>query len=137
MPHEGSAWTAASNPAIAWLNQNEWSRATARVNSFCAASLQDVGKFTAPSFSGTCCAPADATKRSVMEMAMARDRIVVLLFSTQIERPRSWQRTCQQRRIDVTGLSAAEVERCEAECPIGERTLPRIPTRTGRQNPLT
>src|SRR5262245_47722846 len=98
MPHEGSAWAAASNPAIAWLNQNEWSRATARVNSFCAAWLQDVGKFTAPSFSGTCCAPADAAKRNVMEMAMARDRIVVLLFSTQIERPRSWQRTCQQRR---------------------------------------
>src|SRR5215510_13890999 len=103
MPHEGSAWAAASNPAIAWLNQNEWSRATARVNSFCAAWLQDVGKFTMPSPSGICCAPADRAKRRVTETAMARDRIVVLLFSTYIECPRLSQRACQQERIDVTG----------------------------------
>ena len=51
IPHEGSAFAAASNPVIAYWNQKECSRATARVNSFWAAGLHDVGKFTEPSFS--------------------------------------------------------------------------------------
>src|SRR5262249_36905555 len=51
IPHDGSAWSVASNPLIAEPNQKECSSATARLNSACAAALHDVGKFTVPSFS--------------------------------------------------------------------------------------
>src|SRR5215470_9918381 len=79
MPHEGSAWSVASKPLMAWLNQNEWSKATARVNSCCAAALQDVEKLTVPSFSGTCWAPADTAKSRLSVTTMAAGRMVRLL----------------------------------------------------------
>src|SRR5215510_15937711 len=79
MPHEGSAWSAASKPLMAWLNQKEWSKATARVNSCCAAALQDVEKLTVPSFSGTCWAPADTAKSRLSVTTMAAGRMVRLL----------------------------------------------------------
>ena len=49
--HEGSAFSVALKPSIACANSKEWSNATARLNSGCAAALQDVEKLTAPSFS--------------------------------------------------------------------------------------
>src|SRR5262245_30489259 len=86
MPQDGSARPAASNPAIAWLNQKEWSMATARVNSFCAAGLQEVGKFTVPSFSGSRWALAGTAKRTATETAMAKDRMVSSFYPTRVER---------------------------------------------------
>src|SRR5262245_1823245 len=76
MPQQGSAAAVASNPLIAYWNQNEGSIATARVNSVCAAGLHDVGKFTVPSFSVA--APVRA-RSNTSTAAMADTRIVILL----------------------------------------------------------
>src|SRR5919201_4089495 len=50
MAQLGSAWAAASKRAVAEAYANEWRSASAVLNSFCAAALQDVGKCRLPSF---------------------------------------------------------------------------------------
>jgi hypothetical protein len=52
MPHAGSSWRTLEKDFFAGSNQKEWNRAIARLNSFCALSLHETGKFTSPSFSG-------------------------------------------------------------------------------------
>src|SRR5262245_53488261 len=80
MPQLGSAWAAASNPLIEYTNQKEWSMATARLNSFCAAGLQVVGKLTVPSFSSW--APAARGKSRPRRAAITPVRMNVLLSHT-------------------------------------------------------
>src|SRR5213079_834729 len=55
IPHAASRASTALNPSIAWLNWKECSSATARLNSFCAGSLQDVAKCTVPNISPCWC----------------------------------------------------------------------------------
>jgi len=52
MPHPESCCRTLEKDALAGSNQNEWNSAIARLNSFCAAALQETGKLTSPSFSG-------------------------------------------------------------------------------------
>src|SRR5215468_6583056 len=83
MPQEGSATAAASKPLMAFENQNEWSRATARVNSCWAAGLHVVGNVTEPSFSADGSAAAAGRVTSRTESAIAAVRIVVLLWRSR------------------------------------------------------
>src|SRR5262245_55179980 len=130
MPQDGSARPAASNPAIAWLNQKEWSMATARVNSFCAAGLQEVGKFTVPSFSGSRWTLAGTAKRTATETAMAKDRMVFLLLPDTRRADHLSQRTCQRERASMLRDSWVMMDRLHgrnARCAGGH--FPRPPCR--------
>src|SRR5215510_5982902 len=80
IPQEGSAWTAASNPLVACENQNECSSATARVNTFWAAGVHDVGKFTVPSFSTDCWAPTGVARSRPIIMTIAATRMLEFSF---------------------------------------------------------
>src|SRR5215510_14383515 len=118
MAQPGSAWAAASNPLIAWPNQKEWSSATARVNSFCAAGLQEVGKLTVPSFSGACWAPADMANRRARDTAMASDRIVVLLFSDTVECPVARNQRASVEAHQCYWMMGRDRSTSRAECPM-------------------
>src|SRR5262245_3605249 len=83
MPQEASACAAPSNPLIAYSNQKEWRKATARVNSAWAAALHEVGKLTVPSFSVVCWALDGRTGRTSnkpMSRAIVSVCIVVFLL---------------------------------------------------------
>src|SRR6185295_7740334 len=55
MLHCGSMLPTSVNAFCASSYSNEWSHATARLNCFCAAGLQDTEKLTVPSFSDLSC----------------------------------------------------------------------------------
>src|SRR5262245_28245669 len=73
MPQDGSACATALKPRMAWVNQNEWSSATARVKSACTAGLHVVGKLTVPSRSwGWVAAGTAARTRVVTRVSILR-----------------------------------------------------------------